>query len=645
MAILQVTGLSKYWGTDLLFRDVSFLLNEGEKMALVGPNGSGKTTLLRILTGQLEYDEGSISMPPWCRVGYLRQDPDLTPGRTVLEEAQAVFGYLQTWEQHLRELERRMSEAASDQELEEVMAEYARLTARFEAAGGYDAPARVRMVLFGLGFTPEDLEKPVEVLSGGQKVRLGLAKILLEEPDLMLLDEPTNHLDLQATEWLEGYLRSIRSAAILVSHDRYFLDKVVQRTLELNHHRAEIYHGNYSYYLEERERRQQAALEAYERQQAEVRRLRTFYERWRSNPSRKGQAMSRKRKLEKMKLMERPQVRTRTMKLSFDIDFESGDDVLVVENLSKSFGGRPLFTGVNLRLYKGDKVALVGPNGCGKTTLLKILHGLLPPDTGSVFWGVGVERGYFSQDLDALDYNRTCLEEMMEIPGFTKFDAYSLLGRFLFSGEDAHKKISQCSGGERNRLMLAKLMVAGANVLLLDEPTNHLDLQSKEVLEEALIDYPGTVIFVSHDRFFVDRIANKIWEFTPEGIVEWEGNYSMYKEEKERLAALEAAKAEAAGSRTAGRAATAAKSEKARQQREREEAARSRREERKRAERVRRLEEAIQQLEIRKAELEERMSDPELFRTAAGRETVAEYNALQRELERLYLEWEQAADS
>ncbi len=629
MAILTVQNLSKYWGVDLLFRDISFLLNEGEKMALVGRNGTGKTTLLKILMGAMEYDEGAIHRPAGARVGYLSQDPEFTPGNTLLQEAQSVFGYLQKWEQELRELEARMGEAASEEELEAVMEEYTRVTARFETAGGYDAPTRVKMVLFGLGFGEEDLNKPVEVLSGGQKVRLGLAKLLLAEPDLMLLDEPTNHLDLQATEWLEGYIRNMKSAAILVSHDRYFLDKVITRTLEIDNHTAQLYHGNYSYYLEEKKRRQEEALSAYERQQKEIARIQFFINKFKAG-TRSTLAKSREKMLERMEILERPRVHQKNMGLRFDMNYESGEDVLEVENLTKVYGDQVVFSGVNLKLFKGDKVALVGPNGVGKTTFLKIIHGLEKPTAGSYFWGVGVQRGYFSQDLDALDYSRTCLEEMMEIPGFTRFDAHSLLGRFLFFGEDAEKQIARCSGGERNRLILAKLMVTGANVLLLDEPTNHLDLASKVVLEEALIEYPGTVIFVSHDRYFVDRIATKIWEFRPDGVTEYEGNYSAYKAEKERLAAL-AAQQQAEAPKPAKEA-----------RRESKQAARSRKEERKAAEQLRRLEERIQELEARKEELEVKLGNPDIYKTASGRETVAEYNAITDELERLYVEWEKA---
>lgn len=633
MATLIVQGLSKYWGVDLLFKEIEFLLNAGEKMALVGRNGTGKTTLLRILMGQMEYDAGQIHMPAGLRVGYLSQDPDFTPGQTLLQEAQSVFHYLEKWERDLRNLEERMGAASDDAALEAIMEEYTRVTAQFEAAGGYDAPARVKSVLFGLGFTEEDLKKPVEVLSGGQKVRLGLGKLLLDEPDLMLLDEPTNHLDLQAVEWLESYFRGMKSAAILVSHDRYFLDRVITRTLELENNRAELYHGNYSHYLDEKIRRQEAAMAAYERQQEEITKLRTFYEKWRSTPSRKDQAMSRKRRLDKIEVMERPKVRHKHMKLEFAMDYESGDDVLRVDGLSMAFGTKRIFSDVSLKLYKGERIALVGANGSGKTTFLKIVHSLLRPTAGTVFWGVGVEGGYFSQDLDDLVPTRTCMEEMLEIPGFTKFDAHSLLGRFLFSGDDAQKLIGQCSGGERNRLILAKLMIAGANVLLLDEPTNHLDLDSKLVLEEAMQDFPGTILFVSHDRYFVDQIATGVWEFVDGGVNQYEGNYTQYRAEKERLAALAAqAGPEQPPPRKPAQAA----------REESQSVSRSRKEERRAAETLRRLEEEIHRLEERKVKLEERLADPDVYRTVTGREAVAEYKSIQGELERLYVEWEQA---
>ncbi|MGE5674730.1 MAG: ribosomal protection-like ABC-F family protein [Mycobacterium leprae] len=633
MAILTVQGLSKYWGVELLFKDISFLLNEGEKMALVGRNGTGKSTLLKILMERMEHDEGTVIMPSGCRIGYLSQDPEFTPGRTLLEEAQSVFAYLQKWERDLRALEDRMGATGSDEELQAVMDEYTRVTAQFEAAGGYEAPARVKMVLFGLGFVEEDLRKPVEVLSGGQKVRLGLGKMLLEEPDLMLLDEPTNHLDLEATEWLENYFRNMKSAAILVSHDRYFLDKVITRVLEIENATCDIYYGNYSYYLEEKKRRQEALLTEFERQQAEYSRLEAFYLKWRNTPSRKDQAQSRKKMMDRMELMERPQTRHKNVKLEFDIDFESGNDVLKTENLAKAFDDNLVFSGLNLQLFKGDRVALVGPNGCGKSTFMKVVHGLMKPTAGSYFWGVGVERGYFSQDLDQLDHSRTCMEEMLEIPGFTKFDAYSLLGRFLFSGDDALKRIDQCSGGERNRLILAKMTVEGSNVLLLDEPTNHLDLDSKIVLEEALNEFPGTLVFVSHDRYFVDQVANKIWEFSDGHVTQYEGNYSDYTAEKQRLAMLAAQAETAEGPKPKP-------SELSRQQGS--QASKDRKEEKKAAEALRRLEQEIHTLEARKAELETHMSDPDLYKTATGRQTVGEYNSVQADLERLYEEWERS---
>ncbi|MGE5507336.1 MAG: ABC-F family ATP-binding cassette domain-containing protein [Chitinophagales bacterium] len=657
MALLQVKGLTKYWGADLLFGGVDLLVNEGEKVGLVGRNGTGKTTLLRLLTRRLEPDGGSVYLAPGCRVGYLTQDPEFTPGLTVLEEAESVFAGLLALERDLRALEARMASTASEEALAALMDQYARATARFETSGGYELSAKVKAVLFGLGFTAADLTKPAAVLSGGQKVRLGLAKLLLDEPGLLLLDEPTNHLDLAATEWLEGYLKSLDSAALVISHDRYFLDRVTTKTLELEDGRGELYPGNFSWSREEKLRRLAAALEAYERRQKEMAKLREFYEKWRSTPTHKNQAMSRKKQLDKLAASapDKPKTRHKAMKLRFDLDRASGNDVLQLQEVAFHYPGAPapVFAGVTASVKKGDRVALVGPNGAGKTTLLKVLAGLHEPSAGSLRWGAGVELGYFSQDLDELDYSHTCLEEIYDLPGFTIEDARSLLGRFLFSGEDAEKPIAKCSGGERNRLVLAKLTVSGANVLLLDEPTNHLDLESKGVLEEALLAYPGTIIFVSHDRFFIDRIATKVWEFGPAtgpaqpgaacAVTAYPGNYTAYKAEKERLALLKSLAPQAAAPAPAGRAAAAPPPAKPSVQ-AREEARQAERgrkkEERAAAEQLRRVEETIQRLEERKSELESLLGDPELYRSENGHQLGQEYSALLADLERLYAEWE-----
>lgn len=628
MSILTVKGLAKYWGAELLFCDVDFALNPSEKLALMGRNGSGKTTLLQMLLGKEEYDAGTITLAGRTRVAYLSQDPCFADGSTVLAEAQSALTQLQSLENELRNLEAQMAQK-SGEAVDALVSRYGEVAARFESQGGYEARAKVMTVLFGLGFSPAELEKPAHLLSGGQKVRLGLAKVLLEAPDLLLLDEPTNHLDLAATEWLESYLKEMKSAAILVSHDRYFLDRVISRVYELEHHTGVDYAGNYSYYVEEKQRRLEAQQELYERQQAEYAKLEAFYLKWRLTPSRKNQAMSRKKQLEKMDLMERPKTHQRGMKLRWQGTTRTGDDVLQVVNLAKRFEAETLFAGVDLRLYAGDKVALVGPNGVGKSTLLKVVHELLPPSEGTFRWGVGVKRGYFSQDLDNLNHSRTCLEEMLELPGFNNYDARSLLGRFLFSGDAVHKSVGTCSGGERNRLILAKLVVSGANVLILDEPTNHLDLEAKGVLQDALQAFAGTILFVSHDRYFIDQVATKVLEFADRRVTEYEGNYTAYKDEKARREAFRLA-AQAAQAKVAVEKAQVKVTEQAKVSRQ----------EKRLAQEVAAIEEKIAALETHKAQLEERLSLDSSYKGDGGRELVAEYNRVKTELEHLYREWE-----
>ncbi len=627
MELLTVSDLTKYFGADLLFADVSFRVTPREKITLVGGNGSGKTTLLRILLGQIDYDAGSIEVHPSCRLGYLSQDQHFAPDKTLYEEAESVFAHVQEWEQYLHSLEEQMS-SADGEELQVVMDKYARATAKFELMDGYNLTALVKRVLFGLGFSESDLTIPAERLSGGQKVRLALAKLLLEAPDVLLLDEPTNHLDLAAVEWLEGYLAALDSAVIVVSHDRFFLDRLGTRTIELENQRAIDYPGNYSFAMAEKERRQAGEMDAYLRQQAEIKKLRAFYEKWRSTPTKKGQAMSRKKKLDKMEILRRPKTTSRTLKFSFQIAEASWKEVLVTEDLGLSFGDKNIFSGANLRVEKGERIALLGPNGAGKTTFLKTINGMLEPTAGRFRWGNRVKIGYFSQQLSGLAEDRTCLEEILQLPGFTRNDAHTLLGQFLFSGDDALKQIKNCSGGERNRLILAKLMVAGANVLLLDEPTNHLDLAAKAALERALTAYQGTVLFVSHDRHFVDQIATKIWEFNDGRVTEFEGNYSAYRAEKERLAALERLAEEESNTIKA-------------RQRINPQSSSSRK---KTQAQLQQIEAEIEALEVRQIELEETLADPEIYKTADGAQIVAEYNDLLAKLQELYAQWEQTAE-
>ncbi|MFO7172374.1 MAG: ABC-F family ATP-binding cassette domain-containing protein [Bacillota bacterium] len=685
MAVLTVQGAAKYHGGFKVFSDVSFLLNEGEKVALVGPNGAGKSTLLRAVAGLTELSAGRVSIAPGTRVGYLSQDPELDPRRTVEEEAAQAFAHLAAWERRLRELEARMAQVREGPEAEALMAEYGRLLHRYEAAGGYNAPARVRQVLAGLGFRPEQYSLPVGALSGGQKVRLGLAKLLLTAPDLMLLDEPTNHLDLEATEWLEEFLRQSRAAALIVSHDRYFLDRVTSRTLELAGGQATLYHGNYSYYLEAREVRLRQQEAEWRRQQEEAERLREYIRRYGAG-NRARQARSREKMLERLeaRMVERPRPVRTDLKLRFEIGYESGDEVLAVEGLTKAYGDRVVFSGVSLRVQRGDRIGVVGPNGAGKTTLLKVLHGLVPPTAGQVWWGVGVTRAYFSQDLDQLEGTGTVLDEILGLPGMTVYTARSLLARFQFRGEEVEKPVAALSGGERNRLILAKLVLSGANVLLLDEPTNHLDLEARQALEEALQAYPGTLIVVSHDRYFLDRVATKIWEVNGGTITEHPGTYSEWRARRAAEAALTAGAGSGAGGRPgsgagAGSGARAGvgagnaagpgrgpggdreagpgrgRGEPAPEAAGPDAGAPARREggrprggaarEARRAQAlVRQLEEQIARLEERKAELAARLGDPETYRTPLGRELVAEYEALERELQRLYLAWEEAAE-
>lgn len=643
MTLLNLSGLTKYYGDRAVLAGVSFSLHRGEKVALVGRNGAGKTTLLRAIAGREDADDGRVAIAGGTTVGYLEQDPVFAPGRTLWEEALAALGDVLELEDRLRQAELEMatlsaSGAASARpgsDHDRQLAAYADLVARFEAAGGYDCRARARATLFGLGFSEADLGLPAQVLSGGQKVRAALARLLLQRPDLLLLDEPTNHLDIAATEWLEDYLREFRGAMLVVSHDRFFLDAVTSRTIELESGRATDYPGNFSFYRREKELAMERQVEEYRRQQEEVARIRAWISKFQAG-TRSRQARSRAKMLLRLEKVAAPDPQQRSMHLEFKAVRATGQEVLAIDGLAKSYGDKVLFSGVFATVRRGERIGIVGRNGEGKTTLLKILCGLEQPSAGELNWGEGVQIGYFSQDLsELLDGSGTVLDEILGCSDLLIGEARTLLGRFLFSGDDVFKAVSALSGGERNRLALAKLVISGANVLCLDEPTNHLDLEARAALEQALADFPGTIIVVSHDRYLLDRIAAAIWALEDGGMRTYGGNYSAYRarrqaEEAERRRSLQEARGGARGTQARGPAPERARARAA---------ARA-------SELIATLEAEIEALESEKAALEDRLADPDAYRGGEGaRQLVDRYHRLIEALELKYRLWEQEWDS
>ena len=537
MTILIADSLSKSFGARLIFKSITFSVGQGERMCVIGRNGEGKTTLLRVLAGELEQDEGSFQVVGKRTFGYLSQDVPTFSG-TVLEEMLSARRDIQDLAVKMKVLEEKMAGAGAtaSPELQSIMDDYSRATIRFETMGGYTFEPRAKAILSGLGFPNADFDKSPDVLSGGERIRLALAKLLLKEPDLLLLDEPTNHLDLAGIEWLEGFLLGYPGAVLLVSHDRYFIDKVAGKILELDSGEGKVYNGNYSAYLVQTDLERQVQSEAYERQQELIARTKAFIQKWKATPTRKGQAWSRQKMLDRMELVEKPKHEKRAMGIRFDLEMESGDEVLLARDLARGFplngGERTLFHDFTWLVRKGDRVALIGPNGCGKTTLLKCVLGQDEDYRGEIRLGQNVVTGYFSQGLDDLNDDLTLIQEVRTL-GLDHQEARDLLGRFLFSGDEAEKRIKLLSGGERNRLSLAKLVVGKANVLFLDEPTNHLDMASREVLEGAIRDFPGTLIFASHDRFFIDRLATHLWLFDGNRIHVFKGTYSDYRKKVE----------------------------------------------------------------------------------------------------------------
>ena len=547
MIVLQVNQVHKSFGADEILSGVKLEVQHRDRVALVGRNGAGKSTLLKIISGEMSYDSGEIIMPKDLTIGYLEQQTDLESDATVWEEMMTIFIHFREQEAQLRRLEAQMAEQElhDDAELyDKVMKEYDTLQHDFKDAGGYQFEADTRAILHGMKFYADDYGKKVVSLSGGQKTRLMLAKLLLSKPQLLILDEPTNHLDIETLSWLENYLKNYPGALLIVSHDRYFLDQVVTLVYEVSRHRVKKYTGNYSRYLDEKAKQYELDMKQFEKQQGEKAKLEDYVQRNLVRASTTKMAQSRRKILEKTEWMGAPDGSEKSARFGFTIDKQSGNDVLTVNSLAIGYSGEPVAKDISLKLYRQESMALVGPNGVGKSTLLKTIMKELKPLAGDIHYGTGIQFGYYDQEQANLKGNKLLLNELWdEYPLINEKEIRGILGRFLFSGDDVLKPISTLSGGEKARVALAKLMMQKANVLLLDEPTNHLDLDSKEVLENALIDYPGTILFVSHDRYFMNRIGTKVIELTQDGATEYLGNYDYYVEKKlemEELAALEA---------------------------------------------------------------------------------------------------------
>mgnify|MGYP000492953329 FL=1 len=637
--ILSCQGISKSFGEKVILEDASFHIEEREKAALIGNNGAGKTTLLRIIMEEIHADAGQVVLAKDKRIGYLAQYQDVQGHLSVYEELLSTKQYIIDMEERLRAMEVQMKNA-SGEELDRLMNSYTRLTHEFELENGYAYKSELMGVLNGLGFTEEDFTKQVATLSGGQKTRVALGKLLISKPDILLLDEPTNHLDMESIAWLETYLLNYPGAVFIVSHDRYFLDKVVTKVIEIDAGQVRMYAGNYSAYAEKKAQLRDAQYKAYLNQQREIKHQEAVIVKLKSFNREKSikRAESREKMLNKVQRIDKPVEVQSQMRLSLEPRVVSGNDVLTVEELAKSFPQQKLFSNISFQIKRGERVALIGNNGTGKTTMLKILNGLLDADAGSFSLGAKVQIGYYDQEHHVLHAEKTIFEEISDTyPTLTETQIRNMLAAFLFTGDDVFKVISSLSGGERGRVSLAKLMLSEANFLILDEPTNHLDIASKEILEEALNSYTGTVLYVSHDRYFINQTATRILDLTNQSVVNYIGDYDYYLEKKEELTEKYAP--------TAQEATEEAKEEtpsegKLTWQQQKEEQARKRKQENE----LKKVEKRIEELETRDKEIDDTLVLPDVC-TNVGRcaELSREKDKIQAELEELYEKWEELA--
>ena len=636
--ILSCQSICKSFGEKVILQDASFHIEEREKAALIGNNGAGKTTLLRIIMEEISADSGQVVIAKDKKIGYLAQYQDIHGHHTIYEELMTTKQYILDMEDKIRSLEQEMKYVAGDK-LESLMNSYTRLTHQFELENGYAYKSEIVGVLKGLGFEEEDYGKQIENLSGGQKTRVALGKLLISKPDILLLDEPTNHLDMESIAWLETYLLNYPGAVFIVSHDRYFLDKVVTKIVEIEAAQMRMYEGNYSAYALKKAQLRDAQYKAYLNQQREIKHQEAVITKLRSFNREKSikRAESRVKMLDKIQRIEKPIEIDNQMRISLEPRFISGNDVLTVEGLSKAFPGQTLFTDINFEIKRGERVALIGNNGTGKTTILKILNGIVDADAGRFALGSKVQIGYYDQEHHVLHMEKTIFQEISDTyPTLTETEIRNMLAAFLFTGDDVFKLISSLSGGERGRVSLAKLMLSEANFLILDEPTNHLDIASKEILEEALNSYTGTVLYVSHDRYFINQTATRIMDLTNQAIVNYIGDYDYYREMKEEMTRIYAPVQETAAQEVKE---NVSETKLTWQQLKEEQALK-----RKRENELKKVEARIEELETRDKEIDETMVLPDICTNVAECTKLSrEKAAIAEELEGLYEKWEELA--
>jgi len=625
MIVLSATNLTKTYGTDVILRDISFHINEGDRVGIIGANGAGKTTLLKLLSGELAGDGGSIFVSQNTTIGVLKQKDDFDPGRTLLAETEAIFAHLDRMEQDMLALSQQIPTMEPGPAQSAQIHRYDELHQLFERQGGYSYKSEVKGMLTGMAFGESDWNKPISTLSGGEKTRLALACLLLKKPDLLLLDEPTNHLDIGTLKWLEQYLKNYKGTIILISHDRYFLDQTINRIAEIENHKLHMYEGNYSTFAEKKRHLREDELKKYQTQQKEIQRQEEIIRRFKGHGTEKlvKRAQSREKRLAQLERIEAPEAIRGKIKIRFHENFKSGTDVLQGERLAMSFSNgrsrKDLFRDVSFDFKRGERICLVGPNGIGKTTLFKIILGKLDPAEGHVKVGHNVEFGYYDQEQKLLNENNSVLEELKDSYRlYTDTEMRSILGRFLFKNDTVFLPISALSGGERARLSLLKMLLSGANVLLLDEPTNHLDIESKEVFEDALLDFPGTIIVISHDRYFLRKIPTRILELGRTGLTEYLGNFDYYEEKKQSVESGKKYMEELAGPATPAPLPPFQSAAEERRLKKEEEMVR-----RKEAREAERLEQEISELEFVISEIEDQITSEAVMRDPQALEKLA----------------------